>query len=367
MQPISTSSYHRSIYVCIVLLFISCSTATAQLSADFSMDKTGGCVPLAVSFTNNTTGASATASYFWNFGNGNTSSVQNPGAIFNSEQTYNVTLTVTDGGSTSIKTKQITVNTPPLIDFSAAPATGCLPATVNFSITAPAGNNTYTWDFGDGNTEQDNNATPSHVYTVPQTATVSVTVSNSFGCTKTLQKDNLVKILPAVSAAFSADKTILCRISDAVQFTNSSTGPGTLSYLWDFGDGVTSTLAAPAHVFNVRGTYTVILTVTSSAGCTASSTQTGFINVANFTSDFTVPSPICTGAATSFNNTSTPSPSGGTWLVDGINANSYYTTLNYSFSVAGPHTVQLTNTFGSCTDSVSKTITINDVPGDEWL
>jgi len=336
---------------------------TAQLTADFSIDKKGGCAPLAVIFTNNSTGATSNAIYSWDFGNGNTSAIASPGAIYNSEKTYNITLTVKDGSLTSTKTKQVTVYAPPLVDFTVSPIKGCLPVTVNFTASAAGNANTYTWDFGDGNTQQDYNPTPSHTYTVPQTATVSLTVSNSYGCSNTLQKDNLIKILPPISAAFSASQLILCRVTDAVQFTNSSYGPGTLTYLWDFGDGTTSTQTAPSHVFNKRGNYTVALTVTSSEGCTNTSSQNGSINVANFTSDFTVPTLTCLNAYVSFTNISTPSPSNSSWYVDGVNNYyNYYGNFNYSFPATGPTVVKLVNTFGTCVDSVSKTLTVNQIP-----
>ncbi|MEO5892704.1 MAG: PKD domain-containing protein, partial [Ferruginibacter sp.] len=337
---------------------------TAQLTADFSTDKTGGCKPLAISFSNQTTGASINATYFWDFGNGNTSALLNPGAIFKDELVYNVTLTVKDGNSSSSKTKQITVSPPPTADFTASPVKGCLPVQVDF-VTTSTGNeiNNFTWDFGDGNILQAGSALQSHTYSVPQKATVSLTISNNFGCTQTVVKQSLVNILPAIQASFSASKTTLCRVTDPVNFTNSSSGPGTLTYAWDFGDGKTSTLKTPSHIFNVRGTYTVTLTVTSSEGCTATSSQAGYINVADFTSDFIVPSPICQGATVTFNSTSTPPPLTREWLVDGVTAYYYnINTLDYNFATTGTHTIQLKNNFGGCADSVSKKITVSEVP-----
>src|SRR4051812_2855588 len=70
----------------------------AQLQADFYADKTGGCSPLTVSFTNATRGASESAVFYWEFGNGNTSALRNPGAIYRDETSYPVKLTVTDQG-----------------------------------------------------------------------------------------------------------------------------------------------------------------------------------------------------------------------------------------------------------------------------
>ena len=366
MHPSSITLNYKLLLLFLPLIFTCCLKIAAQVNADFTINKTGGCAPLSVNFTNTTSGASANAVYFWNFGNGNSSAIVNPAAIYIDEKTYDVTLTVKDGNLSATKTKQVTVYTPPLVDFTVSPIKGCLPVTASFNATASSAGNIYTWDFGDGNTQQDYNSSSSHTYTVPQTATVSLTVSNSYGCTKTVQKDNLIKILPFISAAFSANKTFLCRVTDAVQFSNTSAGPGTLTYLWNFGDGTTSALATPSHVFNVSGTYNVSLTVTSSEGCIITNTQNGLINVDNFTSDFTVPSPLCLGSNNTFTSTSTPAPSNSEWLVDGVNAYYYYyNSLNYNFSITGQHTIELKNTFGTCRDSVTKKMVVNEIPNQQ--
>ena len=362
MYPFPSRLFFKSLLFSLQFIFFDGLYANAQLNADFTVNKTGGCAPLAISFTNTTSGTSAGAVYLWDLGNGNTSTIQNPGAIYNDEKTYTVTLTVKDGAQTSTKTSTITVYTPPLADFTATPVKDCLPAIINFTASSGGQNNTYTWDYGDGNTENTYSVSASHTYIVSQTATVSLTVGNAYGCTKTIQKDNLVKILPAISANFTASKTILCRVTDAVQFSNTSAGPGTLTYLWNFGDGTTSTLAAPSHVFNKRGTYTVALTVTSSEGCIATTSLNGNINVADFTSDFTQPPLICNSTEyASFTNVSTPFTTNYVWTLDGVDQYSYGN-LYTAFPNTGSHTIKLTNTFGTCIDSVSKTIIVKKSP-----
>ncbi|MDN3656468.1 PKD domain-containing protein [Ferruginibacter paludis] len=364
MPSFRTARHNKPVLLFTLIILLYCANATAQLTADFTLDKSNGCAPLAVNFTNTSSGASAAAIYTWDFDNGNSAFIANPGAIFIEEKTYNVTLTVSDGSFTSSKTKQVTVNTPPLADFTVSPVKGCLPVTVNFNATTTQGSNLYTWDFGDGNTQQGYNSATAHTYTIPQKVSVSLTVGNSYGCTKTIQKDNILTILPAISAVFGASRTFLCRVTDAVEFTNTSYGPGTLTYLWDFGDGTTSTVITPSHTFKTKGTFTVTLTVTSSEGCAAVNTQSGYINVDNFKTDFTVPSLICQGFNIVFNNTSTPIASTTEWFVDGVPAYAYYydNSLNYNFAVTGAHTIELKNTFGSCRDSASKKAVINEVP-----
>ncbi len=78
------------------------------------MDKAGGCSPFSVFFTNTTSGASAAATYEWNFGNGNTSVLKNAGAVYYEEKTYTVKLTVKEGSQTSTQTKTITVYKTPV-------------------------------------------------------------------------------------------------------------------------------------------------------------------------------------------------------------------------------------------------------------
>lgn len=348
----------------VLLLFLH-GTAQAQLKADFSVDKIGGCSPLTVSFTNKSTGTSSNTTYKWDFGNGNTSGVINPGAIYHGEKVYTVTLTVQEGSQSSVKTQQITVYSKPTVDFTNDIVKGCLPLNVNFTSNSTPGSgavSSYYWDFGDGSTQQGSGTVQPHVYTAPTVATVSLTVTNSFGCVNTLRKPNVVTVIPNLRAGFSADRTILCRETDPVQFSNSSAGPGTLTYLWDFGDGTNSTERNPSHVFNRRGIFTVRLTVTSSEGCVATSIQTGYINVNNFTSDFTVPAKICSENNIAFSSTSSPTPHNMIWEVNGNPYPFYGTHFEYNFPGAGTYKVKLTNTFGTCIDSAVKQVEVKQTP-----
>lgn len=350
------------------LFLILAAPAAAQLKADFSVDKTGGCSPLTVSFNNTTTGATAAATYKWDLGNNNSSSLKNPGATYRDEKTYTITLTVTDGGSTSTKQQSITVYKKPTVDFAASTAKGCLPLNVSFNSKSAAGDGSisnYFWDFGDGGTDQGSGKQQvSHTYNFEQQASVSLTVTNSHGCFNTLQKANVVQVVPGVKAAFSADKTTLCQVSDAVQFRNNSTGSGALTYSWDFGDGKTSTDKDPLHVYGKKGVYTIKLTVKSADGCSDVATQSNYINVANFTTDFDVPNLICSGTMATFTNKSSPVPTQSIWQSsEGGVAYSYNGSAgNLHFSRAGTFTVKLTNTFGSCQVTEEKTVTVKESP-----
>lgn len=354
------------VFLHIVFFLCMCSyTGYAQLQANFTVDKPGGCSPLSVSFSNKTTGASANAVYTWNFGNGNTAAIPNPGAIFINEQDYTVTLTVTDGSQTSSKTQTITVYKKPSVDFTANTAKGCLPAPVTFTSNSVAGSGSitsYYWDFGDGIAQQGLSSSQVHTYNMVQKATVMLTVTNSFGCYNTLQKKDIVEIIPSLTAGFTSDKRVLCKETDAVQFTNNSNGPGTLSYTWDFGDGTTSAATHPSHAFNKKGIYTVKLTVNSSEGCTASSIQTNYLNVASYSTDFDVPSLICKNSSVTFTGKSTPSPTSSVWKVNDNPSGWYWGYLSYSFYQAGSYTIKLFNTFGTCVDSAVHQVSVKEIP-----
>lgn len=361
--PVKSSRINYSL---ILFMLLTGSPVFAQLTADFSLDQTGGCSPLVVNFTNRTTGASPNAVYTWDFGNGNSSSATQGAAVYTREQTYTITLTVLDGANQSSRSREVTVYKPPTIpDFSVSPAKICLGSPVTFTVNASPGDgtiSTYAWDFGDGSTFEGTAGTQSHQYGYVQTATVSLTVVNNYGCHATLRKQNIVNIIPALTASFTADKKVLCLVTDPVQLTNNSTGPGTLDYLWDFDDGASSTALNPSHTFNKKGNYSVSLTVHSSEGCTVTSTQTNPLNVANYSSSFTVPSPICVGANAIFNNQSTPNPDISTWQVDGVYQYYNYGSLYYAFSTAGNHTITLNNTFGTCPQTATQQVSVKALP-----
>ncbi len=357
--------------VSVLFCCISAYAATAQLTAGFTVDKTGGCSPLTVKFTDATTGVSPSATYKWDLGNGNTSGLPSPGATYIDAKTYTVTLTVTDGGNTSTKTEQLTVYKKPVVDFSAAPLTGCMPVKVSFMSLATAGDGTissFFWDFGDGQTQLGSNYNQtSHIYTFAQTAGVGLTVTNSHGCYSSLSKPAYVTVFPAVTASFSASQTALCKPKSPVDFTNNSKGPGTLTYLWDFGDGQTSTSPSPSHTYAAKGIYTVKLTNSSSVGCVASATKNNYINVADFNVDFVVQTPLCTVAGMKVIDNSTVGYASNLniWQEDGqqisppsVNSNTYA----FYFNDTASHTLILTHNYGACVVSKTEIVKANESP-----
>jgi PKD repeat protein len=194
-------------------------------------------------------------SYSWDFGDGGTSTEQDPSHAYNSPVSFTVSLKVSNQLSDDTKIMQVKILQPAKADFYAPTKTTQTGSTIQFADKSSGDITSYSWDFGDGgtSTEQD----PSHAYNSPGNFTVSLKVSNQLSAdTKTMQ----VKILGPAKANFSVTTTT--QTGSIIQFADTSSGDIT-SYSWDFGDGGTSTEQNPSHSYNTAGTYQVTLTVSN--------------------------------------------------------------------------------------------------------
>jgi gliding motility-associated-like protein len=349
-------------YVIFFVILLVSDVARAQLKADFTPSKTSDCESLITKFNDNSTGNPV--SWQWNLGNGATSTQQSPSASYTKPGTYKVTLTVKDAaGNTSSAEKSVTVWAKPLPDFTASPAKGCIPFDVTFkdkSNPVSGTISTYTWDFGDGATGS--GSSPVHTYNNVLQATVTLTVTTSNGCTASKQISNIVDAGPSLVANFNVSDRFLCTAPGALTVTNSSSGPGNLTYKWDFGDGGTAAGAAPAaHTYTKRGVYQVKLTVTSDKGCTATKTSED-INVANFKTDFQLPPSVCENGSTSFNAANNPQANSVTWSVDKGYINSYGESPYYAPGGAGTVKVTMTANYGGCQETVTKDYVVKPAP-----
>ncbi|WP_153799350.1 PKD domain-containing protein [Foetidibacter luteolus] len=352
---------HRH-FIVFILFFFICCFSQAQ-TADFTVNKTGGCSPLDVRFTNTSSGLSAGASYKWDFGNTNTSTLKDPGTTYKDEQVYTVTLTVTDKGNIYTKTLDITVYKKPVVDFSADIAKGCLPLPVTLTSNSTPGDGTitsYFWDYGDG-TAKPGEQTTEHTYKAAQPVTAGLTVTNSFGCYATVNK-NIVEVLSAVEPSFDAVPATVCNINDPVSFQNNSQGPGTLTYAWNFGDGKSASGATASHVYGVKGSYNVTLTVTSSEGCVAELTKDSLVNVANFNTAFDMPPVVCENSEAVFTDISVPAADAQTWKINSVVQGGAQQILTHTFSPAKNYRVTLINSYGNCKDTAVKTVRVKPSP-----
>ncbi len=347
------------IIVCLLVSLTVIKTSNAQLHANFGANPIAGCAPLVVNFTDSSTGNPV--EWKWNLGNSTISFLQNPSATYFNPGTYNVQLVVTNAAGTKdsiVKTQFITVYAAPTAIISATPQTGCYPLPVSFTDGSTAGSGTITnwlWDFGDGASSTEQN--PLHVYTASGNYNVSLMVTNSFGCTKTITMPNFVSTNTGVDALFTHSLPGGCSVPETITFQNQSTGTGTLAYSWTFGDGGTSTAANPSHTYTAAGSYNVMLVVTNSTGCTDTFSVSNTINIGVTHPEFTFSTPVCAESTVSFTNTSTPVPASATWTFgDGGTAASI--NAQHIFNTAGTYNVKMTGNFGGCADSVIHPVTV---------
>jgi len=353
----------------IFFLLTAINSLNAQLVADFTASTLSGCSPLAVSFVNTSTGTSASSVYTWTFGNGNgitTSVKSNPvSATYFTGQNYTVTLTIHDGAVTSSVSKIITVYKKPTINLSSARTVGCAPLLVNFTSVLSAGDGTITgaiWNFGDGNSQSTTLPTVSNTYQFPGIYTVSLTATNSFGCINTLKVPDLVTVYPALVPSFDVDSAALCSLAQPAVFHNTSTGAGALFYTWNFGDGDTSNLANPTHVYAAKGIYSVTLNVSNTYGCSSSISKPALINAANFSSNFIIDSPMCTSSPVIFIDKSSPAPTGSPLWKFGDGGSGIGFTYGHNYTSPGTYAVTLFQNFGTCADSVTRNVTVLNSP-----
>lgn len=352
-----------------VALVFSSVAALAQVNADFTANVTSGCSPLIVSFQNLSTGNNLT--YQWNLGNGNSAVGENPAASYINPGTYTVTLTVTgpDGTDTETKTGFITVFTPPTPDLAPSQTVGCFPFDVDFTDLSVPGDSpiaSWSWDFGDGGVSTDQN--PTHTYTTPGVFDITLLLVDQNGCESNISFNDLIESNDNYpTAEFSADPLVSCLPPSDVDFTNTSFGgTGNLTYEWLFGDGNTSVDENPTHTYNSSGVFDVALTVTDENGCSNTTAEVGYIEIAdNVTIDFAANNTVgCVGEDISFINLSSPTPVNVEWdFGDGNTSTDINPTHQYG--APGTYEVTLNVTYSAaCQGSETKTgyITIGETP-----
>lgn len=350
----------------LVFLLFSVISYSQGLTANFRSDIVGGCSPIVVNFQDLSTGNPT--SWSWDFGNGATSTRQNPSATYFGTGTYTVKLTVTNGANshTVTKTAYITVFVEPKAEFVAPKRNGCTPAIIKFTdqSTTPPGTRIteWKWDFGDGNSSTEQN--PTHIYRTAGSFTVTLTITNDVGCKRLITKPNYIDIIPGVVPNFSIDDPGVCSAPSTIKFNNTSSGPGTLTYTWNLGNGVTTSAENTSTTYNRNGQYRISLIVSSSEGCTDSIATTITVGKAN--TDFIVPDKICPKSPVQFLNNSSPRPIEAFWEFSNGTTDNLRNGMT-TFDEPGEYTVTLTNTYTVCTDKITKKITVIPGPKVDFL
>lgn len=224
--------------------------------ANFSTSKTSALVNEEIQFNNSSENAT---DYLWDFGDGNTSMEKNPMHWYTNAGSYKVTLTARAADKmNSLSIKVDILHPSPVADFTMDKAEAKTNETITFTNTT-INASSYAWDFGDGNTSNEEN--PTHAYLSAGDFTVSL-VAKGDGGEHTISK-KIDITYPAPVASFTIDKTSAL-LEEVITFTNTS--ENATSYLWDFGDGRTSTEENPKHTYSFGGTFSVSLKASGEGG-----------------------------------------------------------------------------------------------------
>jgi gliding motility-associated-like protein len=348
---------YRTLYVLLFCIIFQ-QTVTAQLKADLIVSPTSGCAPVYVNFFDVSTGNPT--SWKWDLGNGTISYLQNPSATYFNPGKYTIKLVVKNATQTdsTVRVNYITINALPKPLFTSPDTAGCYPLKANFIDQSNAQEGSITkweWDLGDGTLSTLKN--PAHTYASPGNYNVILRITNTAGCVSTISKAQYIKIKDGVKADFSYTGSSQCTPPSIIHFTDKSTGTGTLSYKWFFGDGNTSVLQNPSDTYNAAGLYSIELILRNNVGCVDTLIKKDSIAVGVAKANFTAPDSICQNVAFQLMNTSQPA-SGNPYWSFGNDSTSIIVSPFVKYSNAGVYNISLVTDFGSCKDSIYKSIKV---------
>jgi gliding motility-associated-like protein len=249
--------------------------ATVSPNATVNFAATGVCLGDVTTLTANASVSSGTiATYAWElngdgqFDDATTATVQQQ---FIAAGNYQIGLTVTtDMGCTASVSQLMTIAPLPVALFTHS--TACASQFIEFTNLSinQVGTATFAWDFGPFGTSTDSDPV-TNAFNVPGPASVTLTITSSFGCTDDFTQT--VNVLAAPIAAYTVGG--ICYGGESV-FNNQSLGNGTTiaGYFWDFGDLNSSVGFNPIHVYPDAGQWNSMLVVTSTDGCRDTAYQT---------------------------------------------------------------------------------------------
>jgi PhoPQ-activated pathogenicity-related protein len=269
------------------------ATALQILVADFSVSDETPLIDQEIQFMDTTPTPDPLAgdivSRLWDFGDGATSTEENPTHTYSALGFYDVSLTViAENAQDTIRRTgfiEVIEAVPPMADFAADMTEVVDGQAIQFMSTGDEGSvpiATYAWDFGDGSTSDE--ANPTMTYAVAGVYDVSLTVSNDIGTATELKKSYIVvgeRVPPVVD--FSVDRQEAFP-GDELQFTAEITEGSfpVTERTWSFGDGTTSTAANPTHAYGTTGLKTVSLEVKTVVD-EVEETKTDYINIRELT------------------------------------------------------------------------------------
>ncbi|MBN8837905.1 MAG: PKD domain-containing protein [Sphingobacteriia bacterium] len=319
--------------------------------------------------TNNSTNGPG-ITYFWDFGDGTSTTEANPVKIYSRTGNFRIHLEVRSGNDFAFVERFIDVKPKPVVDFNILTQTLDGHAfTFISSSKIENGAMNYFWDLGDGTISTLIN--PTHNYSVEEaTHTVKLVVTSEIGC-----GDSIIKVInyrpetkcALPNASFVMDGNFQCNPKNNIfQFNNlSSIDIGTQSFAWAFGDGTTATTVNPSKHYTNKGVYTISLKATNNNINACNTTVIKTVKISGVESGFTnnPVAPQClNGNRTNFTNTTNSdyAKTNYTWRF-GDGASSTETNTAHSYNAAGNFSVNLIASVEglNCVDTSNiKTVTI---------
>jgi len=301
--------------------------------------------------------------YLWEFGDGTVSTDSVTSKKYQASGTYNVTLTAySSQGCTHKTTKPFIIKPLPNVNFDFGDA--CQTNGIIFTNSSSGVISSNLWNFGNGDTST--LFTPTYNYPDSGQYEITLTVSNNFNCTDSLKKTIL--IFAPGNADFSTSDANVCLGVPSVFHNTSSIESGSMTYKWDFGNGIKSSTANPILTYDAPGTYDVTLVATSNHGCTDTIVKSITIYPIP-TSNFTF-NDVCLGDTSKLINSSSISPAESLtyqWTMgDGSTATT--TNINKMYSTSGNYNVKLSTTSSyGCKSSIEKTVHVYPNPTANFI
>ena len=333
-------------------------TIAPQPVADFTF--VSACPGDAVTFTNTSTGV--IDNYEWDIDNDGTIdyTTADINHVFGATGSYDVTLIVSsNGGCTNQITQTIDVYSIPDPNFEVSTVCITNPSLfLDLSTDATGNINSWTWDFGGGNTSTDQH--PSHTFLNTGSHPVTLTVTSDNGCSSNITLNAEVINTPVASFNFTND----C-FYNGMSFQNTSTA-GIPNHSWNFGDGNTSNAVNPNHTYNAPGEYTVTLEISTNDGCGDQITQT-VTAYHQPTAGFTGTS-VCEGDANIFTDNSVVNGALGDNITNwswefGDGNTSAVQNPSHSYLNENTYNATLTvTTNNGCTDDITVPVTVYPTP-----
>lgn len=327
------------------------------VNAAVAANDLSGCAPFEITFENYSVGDQ----FFWDFGDGSTSTEYEPTYTYTDPGVYLVSLIASDSLSCNLadtSSFEITISTPQDFVPSFTQVIICADQEIQCSNTTDLDFLQYIWDMGDGTQIEGYDVT--YQYDNAGNYTVSLLAIDN-GCDLDEEITVDVTIEPAVFANIGSNGLEACDQLEAI-FDNISTNAE--SYTWDFGDGTTSTLFEPEHTFTGPAVFEVILTANNPATCNENDTDTILVTIGAtqvLELDFNMIQTDCIDFDVASNNQSIGTNCGYSWdMGDGTILNGF--NITHSYVGIGTYNVTLTMTDTICniTDELTLPVDVND-------